>query len=488
MALINRFITVAQGGMALIGNTLNCTQNQTYPPASQDYLNGAYISTNTSLVALPGFPQGTTMNPLQASSTAVLEMPEGSTVLFAQLFWTMWGIPIVFDTPITLQTPKATVAVAPDPTLTLNQNLLLWQAQDVKDIVQTGGSGIYTVGNVPGTAITNGSSVSCNAWGMIVVYENNKLPRRYFNINTGLYRVSAGTPSDFNFVFFATPVSGPLDGYFLLSQARGDLNDAALLFVGPTQATSQQMGNPSNPWNGQAPYAYMQNLLPGNVLIADINNPQIGLLDTRGTFGTFNKNPFARTAPMFARNNFDIFGIDISSTLYRGQTTLFTRDTFAGVGFAEITSQSVVVKINSPLMIPAEKSVNTASTRVGKILTYTIKFTNTGSANADNFTIFDTIPNGTVFVADSVTVDDVPRSGANPQNGVNFNTVVPGQRVVMTFKVTVTQMPVPNPIPNQARATYTYIPQAGVAPQPGTVETNEVTTLVYTEGRGISFI
>lgn len=355
MPLIQRYTNKVNGAMILAGNTLNCRQSSTFPPAVNDFTNGAYISTNNSLVAAAGFPNGTTFNPTQSSSTAVINIPAGSTILYAQLF----GFFVTFspvanqDNAITFKTPVTTTTVAPNLALKqINTGLSsVWQAQDVKALIQAGGSGTYEVSNVPGMTAVNDSTVIGNSWGLVIVYENSSLPLRYFNVNTGVSNVSGTSPSDFNFTNFQTPALGPINAYFLASLAMGDFTDGAQIFIGVTQPTSVKVGNTSTgTWNGVAPYAQINNMLPGNILIADTNDVNIGLLDTRGTFGTLNKNPFNTTAPTFSRISQDILGLSISNNLVNNQTTLFTRITYvAGGGVA--TSQSVQIDINSPAFI-----------------------------------------------------------------------------------------------------------------------------------------
>lgn len=58
-----------------------------------------------------------------------------------------------------------------------------------------------------------------------------------------------------------------------------------------------------------------------------------------------------------------------------------------------------------PIINPV-KSVNRTVAGVGDILTYTITITNTGTGSAENVVLRDSIPNGTTFVAGSVTVGE----------------------------------------------------------------------------------
>ncbi len=63
------------------------------------------------------------------------------------------------------------------------------------------------------------------------------------------------------------------------------------------------------------------------------------------------------------------------------------------------------------------KSVNTLQAGVGDTLTYTILIQNTGTVPATNIVFQDPIPSGTVFVANSVTINGVVQQGADPMLG-----------------------------------------------------------------------
>ncbi len=481
MPLIQRYTTVAKGAMILAGNALNCREANPYPPATTDFRNGSYISTNTSLVASAGFPNGTTTQFTQSSSTAYVDIPSGSTILYAQLFWIINTINYPTpDIPITFTTPVASVSISPD--LTLKQtptSFLVFQAQDVKSLVQAGGSGFYSVAGVPGiTTVTTTTQVG-NGWALIIVYSNPALPTRYFNINTGVSLTSAGSPSDFNFTGFITPTSGIVKGYLLVTETNGDLLDQAQIFIGSNLATATQYGNSSNPWNGIAPYSAINNMLPANILIADCNNPNIGLLDTRGTFGTYNKNPFANTAPPFARLNMDIAGWDISTKLTNNQTNLFTRVTYAGTGSGQVTSQSVQVDVTSADLGNITKIVSDTFATVGDTLTYTVTFKNTGLSNANNVIFIDTLPTGTTLIPNTVNINGVFTSTSPQLPGINLTTIVSNQATTISFKVLVNStIPSPNPLLNNAQVTYNYIPATGLATQYTANTSNTVATTI----------
>ncbi|PDY01206.1 hypothetical protein COM66_28030, partial [Bacillus cereus] len=85
---------------------------------------------------------------------------------------------------------------------------------------------------------------------------------------------------------------------------------------------------------------------------------------------------------------------------------------------------------------------------MGDVLTYTVTLTNTGNVPADNTLFTDPIPNGTPFVPNSVTRDGAPLPGADPTVGFTVGSIAPGASVTVSFQVTVTSIPVPNPAVN----------------------------------------
>lgn len=103
------------------------------------------------------------------------------------------------------------------------------------------------------------------------------------------------------------------------------------------------------------------------------------------------------------------------------------------------------------------KGVSRAYADVGDTLTYTLVLKNTGSATALNAVVYDTIPNGTTLIPNTLTINGALASGSNPQTGINLGTIAAGQVNTVLFQVKVTTIPVPNPIPNNANMTYGYI-------------------------------
>ncbi|MES5955951.1 hypothetical protein QCI42_21660 [Bacillus fungorum] len=141
------------------------------------------------------------------------------------------------------------------------------------------------------------------------------------------------------------------------------------------------------------------------------------------------------------------------------------------------TSNPATTQVNNAALTSV-KTVNHAFANIGDVLTYTVTLTNTGNVPADNTLFTDPIPNGTTFVPNSVTVNGAPLPGADPAVGFTVGSIPPGASVTVSFQVTVTSIPVPNPAVNIATTTFQYTVNPNLPPVPGTSTSNPATTQV----------
>lgn len=129
----------------------------------------------------------------------------------------------------------------------------------------------------------------------------------------------------------------------------------------------------------------------------------------------------------------------------------------AGVGVAASGAVGgnglVVFTFTQPDIIPT-KSVDLTQTSTNSTLTYTIALNNTGTLSVDNIVFVDTIPTGTTFVPNSLTLNGNLVAGSPAPPGVTFTSLDPGISTV-TFNVLVgNTIPSPNPITNTATSSY----------------------------------
>lgn len=118
---ILRYSTTDNGRIMFTGNALGLSKapnaNQ---PGSQDAI-GAFMTLDTSQ-QVGDYPPGTTLDWHQNSSAAILDLPPGATVLYAELIWSgSYGFNNQItgnepDTPITFTDPSGnSFTVVPDP-------------------------------------------------------------------------------------------------------------------------------------------------------------------------------------------------------------------------------------------------------------------------------------------------------------------------------------------------------------------------------------
>ncbi|MGL6105188.1 DUF11 domain-containing protein, partial [Romboutsia sp.] len=412
---------------------------------------------------------GTTANYLLNGSRAVFNLPPGSTVIFAELVLASQSITpgpsINFKTPVTSTTL---------PYGTLDTNGWVAYHQDITSLVSAGGAGTYEVGAVNG-------SVTSLAWFIYVIYTNPTFSFKYMYYTRGVIPVSyTNSPITAVLNNVYTPSQGAVDGYILMASTGGDIIDNATIALNSTL-----LGNTSNPWNGLAPYNPQNDIQAGIICIADTSNSNIGLLDTSGTFGTANNNPYLQTSPNPNRAWVDITGLDASDALTNNLTTVtltMTTQTISASGYFVNIIGLEILAVISPT-----KYVDKSFATVGDTLTYTITVLNTETIPYTNVVLIDTLPSGTTFVPNSLNVNGSPISGnPAPPSGVNIGSL-PGSTTIsggsipvgntstITFQAIVSStIPTPNPVKNSAYLTF----NVGTTPQSFT--SNIVSTTIAT--------
>ncbi|MDE7406055.1 MAG: DUF11 domain-containing protein [Clostridiales bacterium] len=474
MPFVQRYSDVKKGGVVFTGNTLGLSKapNQNAPGTLGSI--GAFTSLNTTL-QVGTFPAGTTLDYTQNGSRAVLNLPAGSTVLYAELVWgglfrsSVNNISAVTNNSITFTTPNGTFTVAPDPATAQNFNIpanditvgFYVRSANVTSLVAAALSGTYAVQGVPALieALDNRTADTNHAgWTLAVAYENATLPLRNMTVWSGGNVVSPNTGSTTITVSdFLTPEVQPITGKLFVSAQEGDavLTGDRMLF-GQSIATLAPLSGANNP--------------ESNFFASQINNEN-GTLDTSGTFGTRNANAAAGTNTSACRQGWDITAVDVSPLLAAAQTGAVIRFTSDGDLYVP---NALALQIDSKGANPViTKSADKTYAEVGEQITYTLDIQNTGAVSALNVTVNDMLPPETTLVPNSVTVDGVPYAGALP---VVIAEIAPNQTVSVAFKVTVNALPAVNPVFNIARADYQFFPFAGY---PATSFSNSNPVAVY---------
>ncbi|MDR6553246.1 hypothetical protein [Paenibacillus qinlingensis] len=482
IALVVRATLNATGAITFTGNTLGLSRSNTEGvPGTQDSI-GAFTTTNTAL-KYGTYPNGTTSLYTLNNSSAILNIPAGSTVLYAELIWGgsyvngTVNLTAFINNAVTFTTPAGTSSITPD-NATKNEfdlgggALGYVRSANVTTLIQQGMAGTYTTGNVVGTIVIPGDSTANHAgWTLAVIYQNTSLPFRNMSLRVGAVLVqSTSPPVNTTITGFATPVTGALGGRALFSGQEGDANrtgDQALF--GPTTGSLVALSGPNN--------------FANNFFASQINN-DAGNLNTTGTFGSSNQiNGAPGTNISAGRQGWDITNIDVSARLINNQSSAVLQLTTSGDAYV-VNANGIQVDINAP-KINVTKSANVAGTVVGDTITYTVTTSNTGTASAASIVLSDALPTGSTFVPGSVTVAGVARPTYDITSGAPLGSLAFGSSIIVTYKATITSIPTPSQIGNMANAAFTFQSVAGGNVITGVIPSNTVTTPIYAPKIGI---
>ena len=448
MPIVQRYSDTIKGALIYTGNTLGFSYNV----ANLVVDIGAYLAVDPTLSAA-GYPTPSTFNWNQNGSTAQLNIPANSSVVYAEVIWggsTLGtATPAISTTvPVTFITPLTTTLVTSDTITALSSTgsaqVFYTCSKDVTSLVSSARSGTYTVKGVPGTiepgTFPYNQTGTCG-WVLAVVYSNNSLPYRSITMYVSSIGTYSGTV-DTTFTGFLTPLSGSFSTRVLISAMEGDAGITGdFVQLGPNLGSLTTLSGPNNPAN--------------NFFASQINN-SAGLLDTTGSFGTLNQPlPTGLYGVPNVRNSWDITNVSGGSALGNGVNQAVLRFGSVQDSYA-VSTFGLQVDVNQANLSPMTKSVNKSISYVGDTLTYTLNFTNVGSDNAYDVVVLDTIPTGTNFIPNSVIVNGVGDS-SNPQTGINLGTIPSGQVNTITFQVQVDTVPAGSTISNTAITDYSFL-------------------------------
>ncbi|WP_426951623.1 beta strand repeat-containing protein [Bacillus mycoides] len=125
------------------------------------------------------------------------------------------------------------------------------------------------------------------------------------------------------------------------------------------------------------------------------------------------------------------------------------------------------------------KNANVTFVSIGQIITYTNTLQNIGTVPANNTMFIDNIPEGTIFIEDSLSINNVIQPGANPENGVTLGTIQPNETVTISFQVQLTSIPSGNTVINISDTSYEY----QIDPSSPIIQRRSLSNAVNTEVR-----
>ncbi|WP_154698518.1 beta strand repeat-containing protein, partial [Bacillus cereus] len=128
------------------------------------------------------------------------------------------------------------------------------------------------------------------------------------------------------------------------------------------------------------------------------------------------------------------------------------------------TAPPVNRSVNSNIVTTSLQNANILSVKqadvtfvsIGQNITYTNTLQNIGTIPANNTVFIDNIPEGTIFIEDSLSINNVIQPGANPENGVTLGTIQPDETVTISFQVQLTNIPEGNTVINISDTSYEY--------------------------------
>lgn len=405
-APVPRYDVAARGNLATTGNTLGLAGTGAGPGTNDGI--GAFTDATATLQA-PGWPLGTTLDWTLNSSSAVLDLPAGATILHAELVWggtTSAAVLGSLDAPITFRAPSGLThevtplaATASPAGGTMRDAGYYGRSADVTALVE--GSGTYRVGRVP-SSLSGGDAAA--GWALIVAYGlPSETPKR-LAIHTLMEDVDTSPAADRTVEVAGLCIpsaSSNRSGRVAYVAMDGDAS-----VTGETLRFARLDSQLGDSGSRIAP--------PGTTL----TNPLVsrlsgndGLLDTRGTFG--NANHTASSNVSGARQGFDLANIDTTTPLSTNWTSAFFRPV-ASDDLHSALAVAMALRHRTPLIPDTGPvvAVTPSQANIGTILTITVTLQNTGDAVADAPRFTMTLPAGLSYVASSLLVNN-----ANPPSG-----------------------------------------------------------------------
>lgn len=162
MPIIQRYSNIKKGGIVFVGNTLGLSKFSNANTAGVLGSIGAFISLDQSL-RVNDFPFGTTLDYTKNGSQALLSLPVGSSVIYAELVWgglyrsSARDISSLLGNPVAFRTPQGAYSIQPDAATSQNftiqngtQTLGFYvRSANVTPLVAAALNGTYAAGQIP---------------------------------------------------------------------------------------------------------------------------------------------------------------------------------------------------------------------------------------------------------------------------------------------------------------------------------------------------
>lgn len=453
---ILRYTTTGNGGIIFTGNTLGLSKaSGKLQPGTQHSI-GAFITTDTTQ-QVGMYPPGTTAEWEKNSSLAYLDLPEGSSVLYAELIWsgsfgTDGKVTVnTLDTPISFTLPEgSTFSVMSDPATRFpvgKTKGYYTRSANVTSFVQAGGKGPYIVGGVPASILASEDTSNAAGWTLAVVFTNGNMVSSNSTIFVANEYVSSSTSNPAAVSGFCAPPSGVKAAQIFVSALEGDqsLKGDQFLF-GPELplTTDNALSGSNNPINNffcaqiNTLHPNTTDTIPGKQTMSSGS----GTLDTRGSFGNFNGNAQTGKELSGGRQGYDITSVDGSDFIEYGQTFAYAQGSTNGDKYL-INALGIQIQVGAPIITMDERVNNALITtaNIGAELPIVCTLVNKGTNDAIETLFRSRIPNGLEYVVGSVYVNGVSRPAFNPVVGFTIDTLEVEQTITISYRVKVINYP-----------------------------------------------
>ncbi|HWO12326.1 MAG TPA: hypothetical protein VNN80_22675, partial [Polyangiaceae bacterium] len=196
-----------RGDAVLIGNTLaqNCAPELPAPQVgtvgncgANDEDSGADVFWSLGTAGQGPPVANVSVTASEASSAALLTLPEGATVTHARLYWSAFAGAGDRTRATLSRVPGESLAVTAPAAVTAadNENTFYQASADVTAFVQAGGAGVYRLGGIDAADPVGLDDTSYYAaWWLLVFYSLASEPVRYLGLYDGFERVANGSTS-----------------------------------------------------------------------------------------------------------------------------------------------------------------------------------------------------------------------------------------------------------------------------------------------------
>lgn len=424
------------GNVTFTGNAIGLSKQENSQNSGTVNSIGALMASDLNYLQVLTYPPATTLDYLLDSSRATLNIPNGSSILFAALSWGgCCKVPgenrissIVNGVILRYPNPSApSKFILPQETYFTDEtkDVVFFSCYAIiTDKMQDAISGSYRVSEIPVTSEATDNSNNCGGWTLAVVYTNPSLPARSISIYAGLEAVNSLNPFTSTISFSKTPESTSQEGRALLSamHASATLGNNKVLF-GPNEYDLTPLSGPRN--------------LTNHFFGSQINDDN-GNTDTSGTFGNRNQDILSGNNIIGGRQGWDITNVDASPGLISSQTLgTFKFVTTNNDYLLNMFGLQVDIEVPNPSI---NKTVSPIFASIGDVVEYSISISNNTFTTFNNLILIDTLPNEISYVSNSLTINGSPSSDS-PITGVILGDLAPSETILVKFNANINSEP-----------------------------------------------